>query len=160
MDAAGIDLLLCPPCATAALPHFGARQFVLASSSSMLWNIAQLPAGVVPVCRVRADETERPAPRGLLQKLAAAVDTKSAGLHGAVENGVDVRHVELDAEGRSGLRRRRHAAPHGRLVVEEDGGVSDAQLGVPDLAVGHVEPPQLLRAEDRLVEVDGGRPVL
>src|SRR5438045_480220 len=53
MNAAGIDLLLCPPCATAALPHFGARQFVLASSSSMLWNIAQLPAGIVPVCRVR-----------------------------------------------------------------------------------------------------------
>jgi fatty acid amide hydrolase len=62
-DAAGIDLLLCPPFATPALPHLGAKSFVLAASASMLWNITQLPAGVVPVTRVRADETERaPAP--------------------------------------------------------------------------------------------------
>jgi fatty acid amide hydrolase len=46
----------------------------------MLWNIAQLPAGVVPVSRVRPDETERANPRGLLEKLAAQVDARSAGL--------------------------------------------------------------------------------
>ncbi|HEX9578719.1 MAG TPA: amidase family protein, partial [Myxococcales bacterium] len=80
MDAAGLDLVLCPPFATPALPHGGSRQFVLAASSSMLWNIAQLPAGVVPVSRVRPDETERANPRGLLEKLAAQVDARSAGL--------------------------------------------------------------------------------
>jgi fatty acid amide hydrolase len=80
MDAAGIDLLLCPPFATPALPHGGSRQFVLAASSSMLWNIAQMPAGVVPVSRVRPEETGRAAGRGLMEKLAAAVDAKSARL--------------------------------------------------------------------------------
>jgi fatty acid amide hydrolase len=80
MDAAGIDLVLCPPFATPALPHGGAKRFVLPASSSMLWNIAQLPAGVVPISRVRAGETQRAHPRGLLQKLAARVDAQSAGL--------------------------------------------------------------------------------
>ena len=79
-DKAGLDLLVSAPFATPALPHLGSRNFVLAGSASMLWNIAQLPAGVVPVSRVRADETARPSRRGLLERLAAAVDAHSAGL--------------------------------------------------------------------------------
>ena len=80
MDAARVDVFVCPPFATPALPHLGAKQFVLAASASMLWNIAQLPAGVVPVSRVRPEEAKRDDARGLLGKLAAAVDAQSAGL--------------------------------------------------------------------------------
>jgi fatty acid amide hydrolase len=80
MDAAGIDLVVSPPCATPALPHMGSRQFVLGASASMLWNIAQLPAGVVPVTRVRPDEARRDGARGLLDRLAARIDAASAGL--------------------------------------------------------------------------------
>jgi len=80
MDEAGVDLIVAPPFATPALPHFGARNAVLAASPSMLWNIAQLPAGVVPVTRVRADEARRDHPRGILGRLAARIDAQSAGL--------------------------------------------------------------------------------
>ncbi|MCA1825403.1 MAG: hypothetical protein ABR567_16595 [Myxococcales bacterium] len=50
------------------------------ASASMLWNIAQLPAGVVPVTMVRPGEARRDGARGLLGKLAANVDAQSAGL--------------------------------------------------------------------------------
>jgi fatty acid amide hydrolase len=56
------------------------RDFVLAGTPSMLWNLTQFPAGVVPVTRVRADETTRGQPRDRLEKNAAAVDLQSAGL--------------------------------------------------------------------------------
>ena len=80
MDAAGVDVVVSAPFATAALPHLGARNFVLAAAPSMLWNIAQLPAGVVPVTRVRPGEARREGARGMVEKLAAQVDAASAGL--------------------------------------------------------------------------------
>jgi len=80
MDRARIDVVLCPAHATPALPHLGARDFVLAGSPSMTWNIVQFPGGVVPVTRVRADEARREHPRDRLEKLAARVDEGSAGL--------------------------------------------------------------------------------
>jgi fatty acid amide hydrolase len=46
----------------------------------MLWNLAQFPAGVVPVTRVRPDEARREEPRDRLEKRAAEVDRRSAGL--------------------------------------------------------------------------------
>lgn len=80
MEAAGIELVAAPAFATPALPHQGARNFVLAASSSMLWNLVQLPAGVVPVSRVRQEEAGRAQGEGLLGRLAARVDEGSAGL--------------------------------------------------------------------------------
>jgi fatty acid amide hydrolase len=80
MDAAGVDFLLCPAFATPAMPHGGSKNFTLASSYSMLFNAAQLPAGVVPVTRVRAGETSRTAGRDLLVRQAARIDAASAGL--------------------------------------------------------------------------------
>jgi fatty acid amide hydrolase len=80
MDAAGVDVLLCPPFATPALPHTFSREFVIAASSSMIWNLAQFPAGVVPVTRVRSNEARRDRPRDRLEKRAAEVDRQSAGL--------------------------------------------------------------------------------
>jgi fatty acid amide hydrolase len=80
MAAEHIDVILCPAHATPALPHGLSRDFVLAGSPSMLWNLAQLPAGVVPVTRVRANEIERARPADRVEKHAAAVDRLSNGL--------------------------------------------------------------------------------
>jgi len=80
MASAGVDLVLCPVHATPALPHGLARDFTLAGSWSMYWNMAQFPAGVVPVTRVRASETVRLHPADALEKRAAEVDRQSVGL--------------------------------------------------------------------------------
>ncbi|WP_437993032.1 amidase [Sorangium sp. So ce145] len=80
MRAEALDLLLCPPYATPALPHAASRDFVLAGSAAMLWNLTQFPAGVVPVTRVRPEEARRERPRDRLEKRAAEVDAKSVGL--------------------------------------------------------------------------------
>lgn len=75
-----IDILLAPAHATAALPHGLSKDFVVAGSYSMLFNLVQFPGGVVPVSRVRASETRRSSPRGGLERHAAKVDATSAGL--------------------------------------------------------------------------------
>jgi fatty acid amide hydrolase len=80
LDAAKVDLVLCPPYATCALPHLGSKNFTLASSYCMLWNAVQFPAGVVPVTRVRNGETLRASPRDSLERHAAKVDAVSLGL--------------------------------------------------------------------------------
>ena len=82
MKKARLDLLLCPAYATPALPHGGAKNFTLASSYAMLFNAAQLPAGVVPITRVRRGETERRAGAGAdsIDKIAIRTDAASAGL--------------------------------------------------------------------------------
>jgi fatty acid amide hydrolase len=80
MKAQGVEVLLCPPVATAALVHGGSKNFTLASSYSIVFNAVQFPAGVVPVTRVRKDETERPANRDWMHKRAAAMDAQSEGL--------------------------------------------------------------------------------
>jgi fatty acid amide hydrolase len=76
----GVDVLLAPPYATPALPHGDSKNFTLASSYSILFNATQLPAGVVPVSRVRRDEASRRPGRDLLERHAAKVDAKSEGL--------------------------------------------------------------------------------
>jgi fatty acid amide hydrolase len=80
MDRASVDLLICPPFATPALPHGESKNFTLAASYSIVFNVAQLPAGVVPVSRVRVEEARREAGRDLLQRRAAKIDAASADL--------------------------------------------------------------------------------
>jgi len=80
MHQHGVDVLLCPAYATPALPHGASKNFTLASSYSIAFNATQLPAGVVPVTRVRDDEASRPAGRDLLERHAARIDAASAGL--------------------------------------------------------------------------------
>ena len=80
MDTAGIDAILCPAFATPALPHGMSKNFTLASSTAITWNAAQFPAGVVPVSRVRADETARPRSMDGVERHAAKVDAASRGL--------------------------------------------------------------------------------
>jgi fatty acid amide hydrolase len=76
-----IDAVLCPPHATPALPHGASRDFTIGGALSMRYNLLDFPAGVVPVTRVRNDETsplERPRQRH--ERRAATVDEGSAGL--------------------------------------------------------------------------------
>ncbi len=81
MDRDGIDALVCPAYATPALPHGGSKGFTLASSYSMVFNVTQFPAGVVPVTRVRAAEAARATTnRDRLFVQAARVDAASVGL--------------------------------------------------------------------------------
>ena len=80
MDAEGIDVILCPAYATPALPHGMSKNFTAASTPALLYNAVQFPGGVVPVTRVRFDETMRPTPHGLIERHAAKVDARSAGL--------------------------------------------------------------------------------
>ncbi len=46
----------------------------------MAWNALDFPAGVVPVTRVRDDETSRTTSRDRMERQAAEVDRASAGL--------------------------------------------------------------------------------
>jgi fatty acid amide hydrolase len=80
MRDAGVDVLICPAHATPALPHGASRDFTLAGSASMTFNLTQMPAGVVPVTTVRDDETHRERPADRMEKRAAAVDSGSSGL--------------------------------------------------------------------------------
>lgn len=80
MDRARLDALLCPAFATPALPHGMSKNFTLASVSALTWNAAQFPGGVVPVGRVRGDETRRAGGRDAMERHAAKVDAQSAGL--------------------------------------------------------------------------------
>jgi fatty acid amide hydrolase len=80
MAEAKIDLLVCPTHATPALPHGMAKDFPVAGSPSMLFNLLQFPSGVVPITRVKPEEAARPGARGRLEKHAAKVDERSAGL--------------------------------------------------------------------------------
>jgi fatty acid amide hydrolase len=85
MERAGVSLLLCPPAVTPAHLHGDAKNFTLAAAPSMAFNAAQLPAGVVPVTRVRASEASRTAGRDAIERHAAKVDAKSAGLPAGVQ---------------------------------------------------------------------------
>ncbi|WP_437337072.1 amidase [Sorangium sp. So ce394] len=123
MRAESLDLLLCPPYATPALPHTASRDFVLAGSAAMLWNLAQFPAGVVPVTRVRAGEARRERPRDRLEKRAAEVDAKSEGLP------VGVQVVGLPFSD--------HVVLAAMITIE------DELAGEPDRPVTPVSPPPL-----------------
>lgn len=80
MTRANIDVILCPAHATPALPHMGSKDFALAGSPSMLWNVVQFPAGVVPTTRVRDEEARRDKARDRFEKKAREVDKGSHGL--------------------------------------------------------------------------------
>ncbi len=56
------------------------KDFTLAFGYAARYNLLNLPAGVVPVTRVRGDETDRPERSDRLDKRAAAVQAQSEGL--------------------------------------------------------------------------------
>lgn len=95
LGAGGFDALLCPPHALPALTHGATTYLSTAASYAMLYNLLGMPAGVVPVTRVRADEAR---PRGfgvdLVARAARAVERGSAGLPVGVQ--VVARHWRED----------------------------------------------------------------
>ena len=80
MERQGIEALLAPAFATPALAHGASAGFTLAASYSIVFNVTQFPAGVVPVTRVRVAETVRSPAGDRLAARAVAVDAASAGL--------------------------------------------------------------------------------
>jgi fatty acid amide hydrolase len=80
MRAARVDVLLCPPHATPAVPHGKSPHFLAAGSYSMLFNLVQFPAGVVPVGTVTHAEAGRAQGHDRIERLACEIDARSAGL--------------------------------------------------------------------------------
>ena len=79
-DRLELDVVICPVHATPAIQHEAARDFTLAGSPSMFWNLVNFPAGVVPVTTVRPDEARARHGGGRLEKRASSVDEGSTGL--------------------------------------------------------------------------------
>jgi len=82
LKVAGIDVILCPPSALPALTHGASADLGPASFNyTMVYNVLAWPAGVVPVTRVRAVETDRrPRAVDMIDRAARRVDKDSAGL--------------------------------------------------------------------------------
>jgi fatty acid amide hydrolase len=95
MDGGRFDAILCPPDALPAVPHGESLYVADALSSTTLYNLLGLPAGVVPATRVRADEeSDRPQSRDIVEKKARSVEAGSAGLPIGVQ--VAARHWRED----------------------------------------------------------------
>lgn len=75
------DVILCPPLMLPAFTHGASEYLNPIGTYAQLYNLLGLPAGVVPVTRVRpGEESDRPASRDLVVKVARQVETGSAGL--------------------------------------------------------------------------------
>lgn len=84
-NRAKIDVVLCPAAATPPVPIGASRGLAAAFSYTARYNLIGFPAGVVPVTRVHTGETGRSVTRDRLDRLAAAVEARSAGLPVAVQ---------------------------------------------------------------------------
>lgn len=91
-----IDAILAPPCPLPAFRHRDSVKLITAGAYACLYNALGLPAGVVPVTRVDADETRtRPPTRDVVLKVARAVDEGSAGLPVGVQVASRVGYDEI-----------------------------------------------------------------
>ncbi|MEM1413485.1 MAG: amidase family protein [Myxococcota bacterium] len=84
-DRAGVDVVLSPVYATPACPIGMSHDFTLGFASVSRYNFLDRPAGVVPVSRVRTDETVRSNARDRVEKRAEQIESQSAGLPLAVQ---------------------------------------------------------------------------
>jgi fatty acid amide hydrolase len=82
---AGIHALVCPASASPAVPIGMDKDFSIIFSYFGRYNLLGLPAAVVPVTRVRRDETDGPATGDRIDRRAAAVAAQSQGLPVAVQ---------------------------------------------------------------------------
>jgi fatty acid amide hydrolase len=82
MDAAGIDVIICPPMAIPAVKHGGFTQLGgVEASYDVLFNITGMPAGTVSLSRVRPEEEcDRRPSRDRAVMAAIAMEQGSAGL--------------------------------------------------------------------------------
>ncbi len=79
-NARSLDAVLCPPHALPALPIGSSGDLTLSLSYMFRYVLLNFPAGVVPVSRVREDETTWPSPRGLFGGKCAEALRGSTGL--------------------------------------------------------------------------------
>jgi fatty acid amide hydrolase len=78
---ARLDAVICPPHALPALRHGSSAHLAVAGSYCYWANLLGVPAGVVPVTRVRVgEESDRPASRDIVDLEASRVEAESAGL--------------------------------------------------------------------------------
>jgi fatty acid amide hydrolase len=86
LDAAGIDILVCPPTGVVAHQHGMSPALDDMPITTELFNLLGMPAGVVSLSRVRQDEElNRPSPTHPAEAAAARVDRGSAGLPVSVQ---------------------------------------------------------------------------
>lgn len=79
-NLARVDVVITPAFATTAAPIGMSHDFTLGFVYAARYNLLDRPAGVVPITRVRPDETQRTATRDRLDKRAAPIEAASAGL--------------------------------------------------------------------------------
>lgn len=76
-----LDVIICPPYVTPALPHGESEYLNAISTYVQLYNVLGLPAGVLPATRVRpGEESDRPASGSLAVKALLKAERSSAGL--------------------------------------------------------------------------------
>jgi fatty acid amide hydrolase len=81
-----IDVVLCPAYALPAVRHGATEVLPMPGSYTLIANVSGFPAGVVPVTRVRAgEESDRPASRDMMDRVARGTEAGSAGLPIAVQ---------------------------------------------------------------------------
>jgi fatty acid amide hydrolase len=81
-----IDVILCPAYAVPAQRHGASLLMPLPGAYAPLANVSGFPAGIVPVTRVHlGEESDRPASRDQVDKVARATERGSAGLPIAVQ---------------------------------------------------------------------------
>jgi fatty acid amide hydrolase len=85
-DGGAIDLILCPAYPVPAVRHGATGQMPMPGCYAPLANVTGLPAGIVPVTRVRpGEESDRPGSRDQVDRVARDSETGSAGLPIAVQ---------------------------------------------------------------------------
>jgi fatty acid amide hydrolase len=81
-----IDVVLCPAYAVPAVRHGATELMPMPGAYAPIANVSGFPAGIVPVTRVRPDEeSDRPASRDLMDRVARESERGSAGLPIAVQ---------------------------------------------------------------------------
>jgi fatty acid amide hydrolase len=90
----GLDAVICPPYATPAAQHDATGDFSAGAYYAFRYNVLGNPAGVVPVTRVRENETSRFVRKDRIDERAAKIDEGSAGLPIGVQ--VVARHFRED----------------------------------------------------------------
>jgi fatty acid amide hydrolase len=95
LDAGNYDLVLCPATPIPAPPHGLTKRLPDVAASSVLFTMLGVPAGVVPVTRVRpGEESDRSDSRDAALKAARVAEQGSAGLPVGVQ--VVARHWRED----------------------------------------------------------------
>lgn len=112
-----VDVVVCPPYALPALPHGRFNDIYYAGSFTWLANLTGLPAGVVPVTRVRrGEETERSTGVDLVERVVKSCERGSAGLPVGVQVLAGWWHDELVLAAMAAIERGVEGVGHPRVA--------------------------------------------